>query len=244
MEPINYVYYRCIIMKKPLIGITLDIENKKTYSKYPWYALRENYLTSVSSLNAIPIPLLHDKKLIKNLSNFLDGLIITGGDFDINPKIYSQKKIGSRNFKNKRTSFEIKIFKEFLKLNKPILGICGGAQLMNIASGGTLIQDLKKKPINHEQLNPRNQTSHKINVYKKSKLYEICKINTFKVNSAHHQAIKKIGKDLKISAISSDGIIEGIEHIKHKWCIGLQWHPEFLITKSDLKIFKSFIDSV
>ena len=231
-------------MKKPLIGITLDSEKKKTYSKFPWYALRENYLSSISRFSAIPIPLLHDRRLINSFSKLLDGLVITGGDFDINPKIYNQSKKGSKNIKNKRTNFEIQIYNKFIELNKPILGICGGAQLINVATGGTLIQDLKKKPINHEQINPRNQTSHIININKKSKLYKICKKDKIKVNSAHHQSIKKLGKNLLVSAIADDGVIEGIEHNKHKWCVGLQWHPEFLITKNDLKIFKNFIENI
>ena len=220
------------------------VKKKKTYSKFPWYALRENYLSSISRFGAIPIPLLHDKKLIKSFGNILDGLIITGGDFDIDPKIYNQTKKGSKNIKNKRTVFEINIFNKFIELNKPILGICGGAQLINVASGGTLIQDLIKIPINHEQINPRNQTSHKINIRKKSKLYKICNKDKIKVNSAHHQSVKKLGKNLIVSATSSDGIIEAIEHKKHKWCIGVQWHPEFLITKYDLKIFKNFIENI
>ena len=244
MDPICYVYYKHDIMQKPLIGITLDSEKKKTYSKFPWYALRENYVSSISKLNAIPIPLIHDNKLIQNFGKILDGLIITGGDFDIDPKIYNKKKKGSKNIKNKRTNFEIKIYKKFIKLNKPILGICGGAQLINVAEGGTLIQDLKRTPINHEQENPRNETSHKVNIYKHSKLFKICGKNKIKVNSAHHQAIKKLGKDLKVSAISNDGVIESIEHKKHRWCIGLQWHPEFLITNEDLKIYKNFINCI
>ncbi len=237
-----YIIYT--IMKKPLVGITLDSEKGGHYSKFPWYALRENYLSSIVKYDAIPIPLSHDNKLVNSFSEFLDALIITGGDFDINPKFYNQKRNGAKNIKNKRTNFEIKIYKKFLSLNKPILGICGGAQLMNIASGGTLIQNLKKKPINHEQLNPRNETSHSVNIAKKSKLFNICKKNTIKVNSAHHQAIKKLGKDFKISAISKDGIIEGIEHNKHKWCIGLQWHPEFIITQYDSKILNNFIKNI
>lgn len=231
-------------MKKPLIGITLDSENGGNYSKFPWYALRENYLTSISSLNSIPIPLFHENNLINSYINLIDGLIITGGDFDIDPSLYNQSIKGSKNIKNKRTIFEIKIYKKFLKLNKPILGICGGAQLINVATGGTLIQDLNKNPINHEQLNPRNETSHTININKKSKLFKICNKEKFSVNSAHHQAIEKLGRNFRVSASSSDGVIEGIEHKKHKWCMGLQWHPEFLITDNDLKIFKNFIDNI
>ena len=231
-------------MKKPLIGITLDSENGGNYSKFPWYALRENYLTSISSLNSIPIPLFHENNLINSYINLIDGLIITGGDFDIDPSLYNQSIKGSKNIKNKRTFFEIKIYKKFLKLNKPILGICGGAQLINVATGGTLIQDLNKNPIDHEQLNPRNETSHTININKKSKLFKICNKEKFSVNSAHHQAIEKLGRNFRVSASSSDGVIEGIEHKKHKWCMGLQWHPEFLITDNDLKIFKNFIDNI
>ena len=231
-------------MNKPLIGITLDSEKNKNYSKFPWYAIRENYLSSISKFNIIPIPLPHEKKFTDSFGKLLDGLIITGGNFDIDPKIYNQSKKGSKNIKSKRTNFEIKIFKKFLQLNKPILGICGGAQLINVAMSGTLIQDLKKTPINHEQINPRNETSHIINIYKESKLYEICKRKSINVNSAHHQAVKKLGKDLIVSALASDGVIEGIEHLKHRWCIGLQWHPEFLITGHDLKILKNFVSNL
>tara|TARA_B100001057_G_scaffold325083_1_gene325293 strand:+ start:696 stop:1391 length:696 start_codon:yes stop_codon:yes gene_type:complete len=231
-------------MKKPLIGITLDSEKKRTYSKFPWYALRENYLSSIIRLNAIPIPLSHDRKLVNDFSNILDGLIITGGDFDIDPKIYNETRKGSQKIKSKRTNFEISILNKFLEIEKPILGICGGCQLINVAVGGTLIQDLRKKPINHEQINPRNETSHDITLNIKSKLYKICKKRKLRVNSAHHQAIKKLGKNLIVSAVAKDGIVEGIEHKTHKWCIGLQWHPEFLITKDDFNIFENFIENI
>ena len=229
-------------MKKPIIGITLDIEKKKTYSKFPWYALRQNYLSSLTKFNAIPFPLLHEKKYIIDFCHFIDGLIITGGDFDIDPKIYRTNNTKSKNFKKKRTNFEINIFNHFFKFNKPILGICGGAQLINVACGGTLKQDLKKVPINHEQINPRNQSSHNVNIIKKTHLHKICGVQKIKVNSAHHQSVKKIGDNLNVSGMASDGVIEAIEHKKHKWCIGLQWHPEFLITKYDSIIIKNFIN--
>ena len=105
-----------------------------------------------------------------------------------------------------------------------------------------VIQNLKKDPINHEQVNPRNQTSHTVNISKNTQLHKVCGAQKIKVNSAHHQSVKKIGKGLNVSCAANDGVIEGIEHKKHKWCIGLQWHPEFLITKSDIKIIKNFIN--
>ena len=232
-------------MKNPIIGITLDIENNGGYSKFPWYAIRENYLTCLHKFGAIPFPLFHKNTANSQLIEILDGLVITGGNFDINPQLYSKPSKGSRNIKNKRTDFEIDIFNKFLQTSKPILGICGGEQLMNVASGGDLIQDINKSVktnIKHEQDNPRNQVSHDVVIQKNSKIYSIINSENIKVNSAHHQSINKLGKNFISTAIAPDGIIEAIEHIKHKWCIGLQWHPEFLITSYDMAIIKNFVD--
>ncbi len=231
-------------MKKPIIGITLDYENNGGYSKFPWYAIRENYLTCINEFGAIPFPLFHENSINNLLLKLLDGLVITGGNFDINPALYSEKDGGARNLKYKRTNFEIDIFKKFLNTSKPILGICGGEQLINVACGGDLIQDIKnstKTNINHEQKNPRDEVSHDIIISKVSKLYKIIKKEKIKVNSAHHQSVRNLGKNLKSCATASDGIVEAIEHVKHPWCLGLQWHPEFLITKNDKAIIKDFI---
>ena len=128
--------------------------------------------------------------------------------------------------------------------NIPILGICGGEQLINVVLGGTLIQDIKSlklETLEHEQSNIRNQTSHKVYIEPKTLLHKIVGEETIDVNSAHHQAIDKLGDGLKISSKAQDGIIESIESLNHKWCLGIQWHPEFLITKADKLIFTDFI---
>ena len=231
-------------MKKPIIGITLDNEESGSYSKFPWYAIRNNYLHSVEVFGGIPFPLFHSKENINYLYNILDGLIITGGNFDINPKIYGENSKDSRLVKSDRTNFEISICKKFLNSSKPILGICGGEQLLNIVCGGTLIQDIKKfnmKNLEHEQRNPRDETSHKVKIKNNSLIKKIVKKEIINVNSAHHQAINKVGKDLMVSGYASDGIIESVEHIKHRWCIGVQWHPEFLITNEDKNLINNFV---
>ena len=231
-------------MKKPIIGITLDSELPGGYSKFPWYAIRKNYLHCVEKFNGIPFPLFHSKKNFKKIMSLIDGIIITGGNFDIDPKHYGKRKNLSRTLKDARTDFEIKICNLSLKKNIPVLGICGGEQLINVSLGGTLIQDinsLKIKTLNHEQINPRNETSHSVSIENKTKLFNIVNKSKIKVNSAHHQAIDKLGKNLIVSGKASDGIIESIESTEHNWCIGVQWHPEFLITKSDEKLIKDFI---
>ena len=231
-------------MKKPLIGITLDNEDKGGYSKFPWYAIRHNYLHSIEKYGGIPFPLYRSNKNTSELFNILNGLVITGGNFDIDPKIYGNRSSGARILKNQRTNFEIAITKKFLKSSKPILGICGGAQLLNVVCGGTLIQDIKKNnlfPINHEQKNPRNETSHKIEIISKTLLAKINKKKFSKVNSAHHQAVKRVGSGLNVNAVGSDGIIEGIEDKRLNFCVGVQWHPEFLREEEDKNLIKNFI---
>lgn len=232
-------------MKSPIIGITLDYEENGGYSKFPWYAIRENYLSCLHKFGAIPFPLFHQNLVNDYLLKTLDGLVITGGNFDINPSLYSENTNGSRNIKNKRTNFEIEIFKKFLKTSKPILGICGGEQLMNVATGGDLIQDINasiETDVEHEQTNPRNEVSHEVTIKSNSKLFQIINKDEIKVNSAHHQSVNKTGENFIASALASDEIIEAIEHIQHPWCLGIQWHPEFLITDADIAIVKDFIN--
>ena len=232
-------------MKKPIIGITLDSEESGQYSKFPWYAIRKNHLFSIEKFGGIPFPLFHSLASLPDILSIVDGIIITGGNFDIDPALYGENNDHSRSIKNTRTNFEMNICEMSLKNNLPTLGICGGEQLINICFGGTLIQDIKKynkNSLEHEQTNPRNQTSHSVELKKKTKLFEIIKDSEIQVNSAHHQAVSKLGKNLIISGLARDGIVESIESTEHDWCIGVQWHPEFLITKADKLLISSFIE--
>ena len=115
-------------MKKPIIGVTLDFEEPGGYSKFPWYALRKNYIDSVEKFGGIVMPLAHNLDIIDSYANMIDGLIITGGNYDISPKIYG--KVPSMEFNEKidRTNFEISMCQKSLKKNIPVLGICGGEQ--------------------------------------------------------------------------------------------------------------------
>ena len=111
-------------MNKPLIGITLDYEEPGNYSKFPWFAIRENYLSCVFKYNAIPFPLFHESDSIIEICQLIDGLILTGGNFDINPSIYNNKNLNSRNIKSKRTNFEMQIFNEFFIFLKEFVVNC------------------------------------------------------------------------------------------------------------------------
>ncbi|MDC0651863.1 gamma-glutamyl-gamma-aminobutyrate hydrolase family protein [Alphaproteobacteria bacterium] len=232
--------------KKPLIGLTLDLEEDKSYSVFPWYAIRKNYCSAVSTFGGIPIPLAYDKSAINTMLDKVNGFIITGGAFDINPSYFSEnKKYNSIITKDSRTQYEIKLCEEVLKRDLPLLGICGGQQLINVIYGGSLIQDINseiKTNLNHEQENPRDQTSHDVIIIKNTILHKIIPKNKIKVNSAHHQSVKNPGSGLLVNANAHDGVIEGIEDNTMNFCMGVQWHPEFLIENSDRALFQHFIN--
>ena len=234
-------------MKKPLIALTLDYETTKGYSKYPWYAIRENYFTSIEESGGIGVGIPHNMKDIISLLYKIDGLVITGGNFDIDPNKFGETIVHQTvQLKKNRTNFELLAAEIMLKQNKPVLGICGGEQLINVLYKGSLIQHIPdeiKNPIEHEQKNPRHEPGHSVRIKDNTKLHSIISTNDIMVNSAHHQAIKTPGNGLIVNALSADGIIEGIEDPTKNFCIGVQWHPEFFIQGADIKLLKAFINA-
>ena len=229
--------------RHPIIGITADYQEEvNCYSKYPWFALRKHYTYCLEILECIPI-IIPITKNIQNL-DFLDGLLISGGDFDIDPIFYGQK-IESNKVQTipDRTDFEMNLIDFFLHSQKPILGICGGSQLINVYFNGSLIQDIKTN-IEHEQPNPRNETSHEITFPNDSPLKKFTNNKKTFINSAHHQGVDKLGNNLTVTGMAPDGVVEGFEHESHYYCVGVQWHPEFLITDFDKKFIQDFVNHV
>jgi len=234
-------------MKKqaPVIGFTLDFETAQTYSKLPWYAIRENYMSSVAAFGAVPVALPHEPELAGHYLALIDGLVVTGGAFDVPPEMYGEKTVHKTvTLKERRTAFEQAITRGMLKAGKPILGICGGEQLLNVILGGTLIQhipDTIKNPLAHEQPNPRTEAGHTVKIARDTLLHRITGKDEIPVNSAHHQAVAKVGEGVIVNAVAGDGVIEGIEYTKHRFCLGVEWHPEYHISPADTAIFKAFV---
>jgi putative glutamine amidotransferase len=231
--------------KSALIGITLDYEEGGGYSKMPWYALRENYCSAVSRLGALPVPLPHEVDQVETYLGLLDGLIVTGGAFDVSPELYGDSsKHETVKTKDRRTKFEFAITRGAVEKKIPVLGICGGEQLLNVVLGGTLIQhipDSVQNALEHEQKNPRTEPGHDVMVKKGTLLHKIVGGDKVSVNTAHHQAVGKVAPGLVVNAVTSDGVIEGIEKPDHPFCLGVQWHPEYHVDKADAKIFEAFV---
>ena len=232
-------------MKKPVIGITLDSEPPGGYSKLPWYALRENYVGAVRRGGGLPILLPHEPEETEAYLERIDGLVVTGGAFDIDPALFgAESRHPTVTTKDRRTRFEWAVTKGAIDRDLPVLGICGGQQLLNVVLGGTLIQhipDEVARALAHEQPNPRTEPGHTVRVARGTLLHEICGVDELAVNSAHHQAAKTVGAGVVVNATSEDGVIEGIEDPRLAFCLGVQWHPEYSISAGDERIFDAFV---
>jgi len=232
-------------MARPLIGVTLDAEKPGGYSKFPWYALRQNYLDAIDAAGGLAVALPHEPDRVGDYLEHIDALVVTGGAFDVDPSYYGGgEKHATVITKDRRTAFEFGVTKGALAKNKPVLGICGGQQLLHVVLGGKLIQhipDSIDQPLAHEQPNPRNEAGHTVKVARNTQLYRIVGVDQLAVNSAHHQAAADAPKGVVINATAPDGVIEGIEAPQYRFCIGVQWHPEFHISEGDAKLFRAFL---
>jgi putative glutamine amidotransferase len=229
----------------PIVGITLDAEKPGGYSKFPWYAVRENYAGAVSQAGGLPIMLPHEAELAGYYLDKIDALVVTGGAFDVDPALFgAASRHATVITKDKRTAFELAVTRGALERDMPVLGICGGEQLLNVVLGGTLIQhipDEVKNPLAHEQPNPRDEPGHEIAIVPGTQLHRIVGVDKLAVNSAHHQAVKAVGAGVVINATASDGVIEGIEDPRQRFCLGVEWHPEFTLSTGDAAIFRALI---
>jgi putative glutamine amidotransferase len=230
---------------RPLIGLTLDAEPAGGWSKYPWYALRQNYFSAVAEAGGLPVALPHDPGLAAMYLERLDGLVVTGGAFDVDPALYgASTRHDTVSLKENRTLAELAFLQAALARDLPVLGICGGQQLLAVALGGSLIQhipDAVPNALAHEQTTTHYEPAHDVAIMPGTKLYGIVG-GTMRVNSSHHQAVQSSGRTV-VNAVAPDGVIEGIEVADRAFCIGVQWHPEYFSAPGDRALFQAFIEA-
>ena len=234
-------------MTQPRIGITLDWEEPGGYSKFPWYALRQNYCDAVAAVGGLPLPLPHEPELAGAYLDLIDGLLVTGGAFDVDPGLFGDQSVHATvKLKQRRTAFELAIVRGALEHDMPVFGICGGQQLLHVVLGGRLIQhipDAVPDCLAHEQPNPRNEPGHEVAIVPGTLLHRLVGADSLPVNSAHHQAAADEPPGVVINARSADGVIEGMEAPAYRFCLGVQWHPEFFISDGDRRLFEAFIQN-
>jgi gamma-glutamyl-gamma-aminobutyrate hydrolase PuuD len=210
-----------------------------------------SYVDAVLSVDGIPviIPLMYEDDRIVELLKSLDGIIFTGGE-DFDPSYYNEPAIPNVNRINApRDVFDIKLLRLAVEHGIPVLGICRGVQLINVACGGSLYQDLAAqypdRSIKHRQTQPKEEASHAVIVEEGSVLASITGERMLMVNSSHHQAIKKLADGFRVTGVAPDKVIEAIEKVDSAhWIVGVQFHPEVMISNSPSmrSIFKGFMD--
>lgn len=238
-------------MKRKVIGITSNVVSDidvPYFNHCKLIRVFSDYSDSVIRADAIPIiiPFTTNKKILDEYMDIIDGLIITGG-YDIDPLRYKEEPHEKLEVISlERDLYEFHLAEKAKEKNIAMLGICRGHQLLNVAYGGTLYQDIsliKGANLKHRQQGLCQFPTHSINVLEGSMLYEILGKEAM-VNSFHHLAIKDVARGFIVSAISKDGVIEAIEKHEGNFVMGVQWHPECLTVNSKdmLKLFAYFIE--
>ena len=233
-----------VISLKPIIGMTAMPFSNDAMSVY---RCNQTYVNAVLQAGGIPVLLPSNgaNEDYASIAEKLDGLLVPGGT-DVSTFLYGEEAVPQvTTMRAADDKFEFAVVHKMAELGKPILGICRGEQVINVAFGGTLYQDIpSQRPSNicHKQSGPRNEPFHYANLEKDSHLYKIFETDRLAVNTYHHQAVKDVAPNFKVAAKANDGIIEAIEH-ESKYIIGVQWHPECMVDVHPeyKKLFNDFV---
>jgi putative glutamine amidotransferase len=224
-------------MPKPLIGIAPDFtpaSDLKGGEREATLFLRNRYVAAVEAAGGIPVilPIVTNPAFCAALLKNLDGLLLTGSGPDIDPRRYGERqRFTFKVMSPERTDSECALVVQARKRDLAVLGICGGMQLITVALGGTLFQDIAEQvedPLQHRMTGPATGVSHSVRVAPGSRLSAILRRQVFQVNSSHHQAVKTVPRTLQVSASAPDGVIEAVEDPSRRFFLGVQWHPEYL----------------
>lgn len=242
--------------KKPLIGITCNFDNSGRVGfvdgmgevGQTWSYLYSDYIDFVKKAGGIPliIPIFEDVPAALELLDELDGVLISGGN-DISPLLYQERISYAGKLSFERDEQDFAIIQHAVEKKIPIFGICRGLQALNVYFGGTLHQDLAQKgflPHSMDNIASRNQPTHTVQLSENSLLRKTLKKEQLWVNSYHHSAIHQTAAAFEISAVSEDGIVEGIELVGDSFIAAVQWHPEMMFDSAEqLALLAPFIDA-
>lgn len=235
---------------RPLIGIPCQADYREGSGR-PIYCNNRTYIHAIENAGGVPvlIPMLNDLSLLESLLTRLDGLLFSGG-VDMNSCHYNEEAhphLGE--FDQRLDEFELFLVHWALQARMPIVGVCRGMQLLNVALGGSLYQDLETQypevMVHCRRELPRNTLIHSVHVTAGSQMEQVLGTNEIWINSIHHQAVKEPGQGVRISGHSEDGVAELLEMADYPFVLGIQGHPEELYTNETLcaKLFSAFVEA-
>lgn len=238
--------------KVPLIGVTPGCAGPSEQREFCRTAdiiyCDRAYLHCIESAGGIPVLLSHSKgRIVAETCQRIDGLLLTGGE-DVHPLHYGHDVLFDNGTVSEvRDHFEIELISKFMETGKPILAICRGIQVLNVALGGTLFQDIPAQTGQHHHTQHAVTTvsTHQVQLVDTSQLSRAFGRQVVSVNSHHHQAVDQLAPELRAVGWSEEGIIEAVEHRTMPFLVGVQWHPERLAAKEPIQInvFKAFVDA-
>jgi len=239
-------------MRSPIIGVTCTESRTSQNERPPRLGQNRTYLRALTRAGATPllIPHLPDETQLRTLYDLLDGLLLPGGE-DVDPAWYRETphdKLGKTS--PERDTVELALARWSMDEGLPLLAMCRGIQVLNVALGGSLYQDIQHQVPTAQKHNwypgyPRNHLPHTVDVSPQTRLAHILRTTSLPVNSLHHQALKKVASGLTVVARSPDGIIEAVEAEDHPFAIAVQWHPEELADTDERaqRLFDALVDA-
>ena len=227
---------------RPIIGLLAEVDNELTTQ------VVHSYVRAIEGAGGTPIilPYVTDAEVIEHYAGLCDGILFTGG-VDVEPSRYGEEtKPDCGEIQKYRDELEFAVIERVLDTKKPLIAICRGAQLLNVALGGTLYQDIPSEidtPVSHRQSEPKFSPSHDVRVIEGTPLSELTGMERISANSFHHQALKTLGEGLRVMAFADDGIVEAVYSTGEQYIRAYQWHPERLFENNEQnrRIFEDFI---
>lgn len=238
--------------RKPVIGITPSpMDDEQSHGEFHRYAIANTYTKAVEAAGGIPIVIPPQSGNIDQIIELVDGLLFSGGG-DIDPVLYGDDTVHEKTYgiHEGRDTLELALMRRAIEQDVPTFCICRGIQVLNVALGGTLYQDVADQfssEISHRQQEQgisKEEPGHQVSVQPDSLLASTYAAAAIGVNSFHHQSLKEVAPDLRVNAVAPDGTIEGVELPGKTFVLGVQWHPEMMFAVHDehLKPFQALVE--
>jgi putative glutamine amidotransferase len=232
---------------RPQIGLLMDFEAEGSFSSRPHYALRTVYFDAIWRAGGLPVAIPYIDEAIDTYIETCAGFIFPGGFYPFPARLYGRTADHNEEL-HPRHAFEVRLMREILKKDVPVLGICAGLQVIAAVKGATMFNNIAAETdsdIDHLNEQPAEHTAHGITLSPGTLLHRIIQSDVMQVNTAHNESIKSVPEGLIVNAVADDGIIEGVELPDQKFCLGVQWHPEFFATPGDpnFRLFEALVSA-